>query len=207
MVELLPGSWAVWISTRAPQLWGLTQGGWVLLSWSEIYGDCQGGCKKPGLHSRRMYTHTCLLPKHGRSSRLEPWLPSAPQPMPSASPAPTCSRAQLHARAKAATAEQNTRHFAVRDKASLDLAGHLRTREPITGHRVVNQGCSGVLTGAGTTAARTPVCVKPLLWSSCPKGQLSTRAKAATAEEHAQLWGPGQAQAEHSIQTREGHHF
>lgn len=95
MVELLPGYWAVWISTRAPQLWRLTQGGWVLLSWSEIYGDWQGGCKKPRLHSRQMYTHTCLLPKHGRSSILEPWLPSArlspcqaPPPRP---PAPECS--------------------------------------------------------------------------------------------------------------------
>ena len=83
------------------------------------------------------------------------------------------------------------------DTASLDLAGHLnRTREPIPGgHRVPNQERSGVLTGAGATPARTPVCVKPPLWSSCPTGQLSTRAKAAIAEERAQVRRPGQAQA------------
>ena len=40
------------------------------LSCLENQWDWQESCKKPSLHSWKVYTH-CLLPKHGRRSRLK----------------------------------------------------------------------------------------------------------------------------------------
>lgn len=93
----------------------------------------------------------------------------------------------------------------VRDKASLDLAGHLRTKGA---HHWSQGGKSGVLWSSDwcwdhrcmhPVRVEAPTLVLLPRWNSSPLGQeLPLLRNMHTAP------GTGQAQAEHSVQTREG---
>lgn len=152
--------------------------------------------KKPRLHSRRMYTHV-LTPKTRQKQQTEAMTTQCvPQPTSSASSSPACSTVRFHARLPQRLPQLRTTH----NRGGHSQLGSGRASEQNKGvHYWWSQGAqSGVIWSSDWCWGHPcthPVRVKPPLWSSCPTGQLSTRAKAAIAEERAQVWRPGQAQA------------